>query len=126
MGTVFIGKICEYVGLTLQLINSYSPTISIAKLFDKKTLRFFGGGLTNSLCPLFLKRMGFALHFTAIDHRPIHVHVRKAGAEAIFDVEDEVELRESQGFKIKDLAKAQQLAEENRDLIIQKWNEHLA
>ena len=27
------------------------------------------------------------------DHRPIHVHVRKAGAEAIFDVEDEVELR---------------------------------
>jgi len=42
-----------------------------------------------------------------------HVHVRKAGAEAIFDVEDEVELRESQGFKVKDLAKAQQLAEEN-------------
>ena len=54
------------------------------------------------------------------------MHVRKAGAEAIFDVEDEVELRESQGFKVKDLAKAQQLAEENRNLIIQKWNEHLA
>ena len=60
------------------------------------------------------------------DHRPIHVHVRKAGAEAIFDVKDEVELRESQGFKVKDLAKAQQLAEENRNLIIQKWNERLA
>ena len=42
------------------------------------------------------------------------------------DVEDEVELRESQGFKVKDLAKAQQLAEENRNLIIQKWNERLA
>ena len=53
------------------------------------------------------------------------MHVRKAGAEAIFDVDEEVELRESQGFKIKDLNKAQRLAEENRDLIIQKWNEHL-
>ena len=51
--------------------------------------------------------------------------MRKAGAEAIFDVDEEVELRESQGFKIKDLNKAQRLAEENRDLIIQKWNEHL-
>ena len=68
----------------------------------------------------------FRFAFYSNDHRPIHVHVRKAGAEAIFDVEDEVELRESQGFKVKDLAKAQQLAEENRNLIIQKWNEHLA
>jgi hypothetical protein len=51
--------------------------------------------------------------------------VRKAGVEAIFDVEGEVELRESQGFKIKDLNKAQQLAEENRNIIIQKWNEHI-
>ena len=46
-------------------------------------------------------------------------------AEAIFDVEREVELRESQGLKIKDLNKAQHLAEENRSLIIQKWNEHI-
>jgi hypothetical protein len=36
-----------------------------------------------------------------------------------------VELRESQGFKIKDLNKAQQLEEENKHLIIQKWNEHI-
>jgi hypothetical protein len=39
---------------------------------------------------------------------------------------EKTSLRESQGFKVKDLAKAQQLAEENRNLIIQKWNEHLA
>jgi len=52
--------------------------------------------------------------------------VRKAGAEAIFDVEDKVELRESHGFKMKDLTKAQQLAEDNRSLVIQKWNEHIA
>ena len=100
--------------------------MTIAKFFDKKTLRFLGVGLTNSLCRLFLKRRGFALHFTAMTIDLFMCMCDKAGAEAIFDVEDEVELHESQGFKVKDLAKAQQLAEENRNLIIQKWNEHLA
>lgn len=75
--------------------------------------------------PLVFEKDGFRFTFYSNDHRPIHVHVRKSGGEAIFDVEDGVELRESQGFKIKDLNKAQQLAEENRDLIIEKWNEHL-
>gem|GEM_PF-1672949 len=32
-------------------------------------------------------------------------------------------LRESIGFKTKELSKADKLAEEHRDLIIQKWNE---
>ena len=75
--------------------------------------------------PLVFEKDGFRFAFYSNDHRPIHVHVRKAGAEAIFDVEGEVELRESQGFKIKDLNKAQQLTEENKHLIIQKWNEHI-
>jgi len=75
---------------------------------------------------LVFEKERFRFAFYSNDHRPIHVHVRKAGAEAIFDVEDEVELRESHGFKMKDLTKAQQLAEDNRSLIIQKWNEHIA
>ena len=75
--------------------------------------------------PFFLEKDGFRFAFYSNDHRPIHVQVRKAEAEAIFDVEGEVELRESQGFKIKDLNKAQQLAEESKALIIQKWNEHI-
>jgi hypothetical protein len=75
--------------------------------------------------PLVFEKDGFRFTFYSNDHRPIHVHVRKSGGEAIFDVGDGVELRESQGFKIKDLNKAQQLAEENRGLIIEKWNEHL-
>jgi hypothetical protein len=36
-----------------------------------------------------------------------------------------VELRESHGLKVADLSKAQQRAEEQRDLIIQRWHEHL-
>jgi hypothetical protein len=59
------------------------------------------------------------------DHRPIHVHVRKGDGEAIFNVEDTVDLRESAGMKVRDLARAQELAEENKEIIIKKWYEHL-
>ena len=43
----------------------------------------------------------------------------------MFEVEDGVELRESQGLKVKELAKAEALAEEGRELIIRMWHEHL-
>jgi hypothetical protein len=39
--------------------------------------------------------------------------------------ESAVELRESHGLKVADLSKAQQRAEEQRDLNIQRWHEHL-
>ena len=57
------------------------------------------------------------------EHRPIHVHVRYGGGEAIFEVEQAVELRESQGLKVRELAKAQALATEHQGLIIDKWHE---
>ena len=75
--------------------------------------------------PLIFETDGFKFAFYSNDHLPIHVHVRKSGAEAIFNVEDGVELRESYGFKIGDLSRAQELAEENREIIIQKWHEYL-
>lgn len=59
------------------------------------------------------------------EHRPIHVQVRYGDGEAIFEVEQDVELRESQGLKVRELAKAEKLAAENRNLIIQKWHEHI-
>jgi hypothetical protein len=46
-----------------------------------------------------------------------------AGGEAVFEVEQGVELRESQGLKMRDLAKAQALATEHQGLIIEKWHE---
>ena len=39
--------------------------------------------------------------------------------------EGEVALRESQGLKLKELSRAQELAEENRAIIIEKWHEHI-
>jgi hypothetical protein len=63
--------------------------------------------------------------FYSNEHRPIHVHVRRGDGEAVFEVENGVELRESQGLKVKELFKAETLAEEHRELIIRKWHEHL-
>jgi Domain of unknown function (DUF4160) len=48
------------------------------------------------------------------------------GGEAVFDVEHGVELRESLGLKVRELSRAQELAEEHRELILKKWHEYLA
>ena len=63
--------------------------------------------------------------FYSNEQRPIHVHVRHGGGEAVFDVEQRVELRESQGLKVRELSRAEELATEHRVLIIQKWHEHI-
>jgi hypothetical protein len=72
-----------------------------------------------------LKRTDSGFSFYSNDHRPIHVHVRHGSGEAVLNVEHEVELRESQGLKLRELSKAEKLAEENKKLIIEKWHEHL-
>lgn len=52
-------------------------------------------------------------------------HVRYGGGEAVFDVDEVIELRESQNLKMNELRKAQKLAEENRNLIKEKWYEYI-
>jgi hypothetical protein len=75
--------------------------------------------------PKVFEKDGYKFFFYSNEHRPIHVHVRHGGGEAVFDVEESVALRESQNIKVSELSKAQQLAEENRQLILEKWHEHL-
>lgn len=75
--------------------------------------------------PKVFEKDGYRFFFYSNEHRPIHVHVRYGDGEAVFDVEEAVELRESQDMKLRELAKAQRLAEENRQLILEKWHEHL-
>ncbi len=75
--------------------------------------------------PLVFEKEGFKFAFYSNNHRPIHVHVRKGDGEAILNFEDGVDLRESAGMKVRELARAQELAEENKEIIIRKWYEHL-
>jgi hypothetical protein len=75
--------------------------------------------------PRIFEKDGFRFFFYSNEHLPIHVHVRKGGGEAVFLIEETVQLRESQGLNVSDLGKAQSLAEENKELILSRWNEHL-
>jgi hypothetical protein len=75
--------------------------------------------------PAIFTKNGYRFFFYSNEHRPIHVHVRKGGGEAVFDVEGQVELRESIGLKTAELKAAEDLAVEHRELIILTWHEHL-
>ena len=74
--------------------------------------------------PKVFEKDGYKFAFYGNKHRPIHVHVRYGGGEAVFDLENEVELRESRGLKAGELSKAQMLAEKNKKMLIQKWREY--
>jgi hypothetical protein len=75
--------------------------------------------------PTIFTRNGFRFFFYSNEHRPIHVHVRKGGGEAVFNVEGEIILRESVGLKTAELKAAEDLASEHQQLIIQTWHEHI-
>ena len=75
--------------------------------------------------PIIFEKDGYRFFFYSNEHEPIHVHVRRGGGEAIFDIEEDVELRESQRMKMNELRKALKLVHENQELIMEKWHEHL-
>ena len=75
--------------------------------------------------PKVFDKDGFSFFFYSNEHRPIHIHVRKGGGEAVFNVEGEVVLRESVGLKTRELKDAEDLAAEHRRLIIEAWHEHI-
>ncbi|RZJ17660.1 MAG: DUF4160 domain-containing protein [Acinetobacter sp.] len=66
---------------------------------------------------------GLRFFFYSNEHLPIHVRVRNADGEAKFEVE-EVKLVSNKGLKNKDINLAQSLIEENKEIIIAKWNEY--
>ena len=75
--------------------------------------------------PTIFEQDGYRFFFYSNEHEPIHVHVRRGGGEAIFEMEEQIELRESQSMKMNELRKALKLACENRELIVEKWHEFL-
>jgi len=74
--------------------------------------------------PTIFTKDGFRFFFYSNDHTPIHIHVKRGDGEAVFEVEGEVVLRESVGMNTKELAKAEELAIEQKQLIIRKWHEY--
>jgi len=73
--------------------------------------------------PEVFRKFGFVFFFYSNEgHEPMHIHVRKAGGFAKYWIEP-IELDFSQGMKVKELKTAENLIEENLELIKSKWYE---
>jgi hypothetical protein len=65
---------------------------------------------------------GLRFFFYSNDHEPVHVHVSNSDGEAKFNV-NPLKLVENRGLKPKDIRYAEAAIEENKEIIIQRWNE---
>lgn len=65
---------------------------------------------------------GYRFFFWSNDHEPVHVHVNKGDCDARFSV-DPVEITENYGFKSSELKMIESLIEENKEIIIERWND---
>jgi hypothetical protein len=69
------------------------------------------------------RKLGFVFFFYSNEgDEPMHIHVRKAGGFAKFWIEP-VDLEFSQGLKVSEIRKAEELVFENLEMIKNKWNE---
>lgn len=71
--------------------------------------------------PVIFRFFGLKFFFYANDHEPIHVHITRGGSEAVYLVEDEISLRNNYGFKKNELKLIESIIEENKDIIIEEW-----
>jgi len=71
--------------------------------------------------PTVLVLLGMRFYYWAREHEPIHVHVKKGGAEARFVIEPQIELTENFGFKPHELALAEEVIRENREYLVEHW-----
>jgi len=69
------------------------------------------------------RMLGFVFFFYSNEeNEPMHIHVRKAGGFAKFWIEP-VELEFSQGMKVAEIRKAEELIYDNLEKIKNKWYE---
>ena len=66
---------------------------------------------------------GFRFSFFANDHLPIHIHAIKGKIYAKIQVLPKVELIENKGLTASELKKVIGVVEENKDIIIERWND---
>jgi hypothetical protein len=69
-----------------------------------------------------LRRNGFRVMIYPNDHDPPHVHVFKGGGEAIIDLAP-LGIRTNYRMSGRNLRKALELIEENRDILVAAWDE---
>jgi hypothetical protein len=70
-----------------------------------------------------LRRDGFDFRIYTKDHEPEHVHIVKAGEVVIVVLTNPVSTREIHKMKDKDVRRAVVIAQEERALLLAKWQE---
>jgi hypothetical protein len=76
--------------------------------------------------PVALRVKGYRFFFFSLEgHEPPHIHVEQAERFAKFWL-DPVSLVKSRGFRSNELSEIQKIVEENRDTLLEKWNEHFS
>ncbi|MBR1515310.1 MAG: DUF4160 domain-containing protein [Paludibacteraceae bacterium] len=67
---------------------------------------------------------GYKIYFFANDHEPVHVHIKGNGGTARFELQgDKFELTESDNIKLGDLRRLSKSVNENKTIIVRRWNE---
>ncbi len=76
--------------------------------------------------PVALRVKGYRFFFFSLEgHEPPHIHVEQAERFAKFWL-NPVSLVKSRGFRSNELSEIQKIVEENRDILLEKWNEHFS
>lgn len=73
--------------------------------------------------PTLFIMFGFRFMFYSNDHEPIHIHAIRGNIHAKFNVFPSVELVENNGLKTSELKLVESVIEENKEIIIERWNE---
>ena len=73
--------------------------------------------------PKIFEKDGFSFFFYMNEHVPVHVHVRKQGKIAKFEIVNGCAVLVFGKLSKSDMAKAKELATENSELIVRKWFE---
>lgn len=72
--------------------------------------------------PEIFRFFGYSFFFYSKEHEPIHVHVEGASGYAVFDYDGTAfVLREKHGIKANDMKRIVAVIEENKDIIINRW-----
>lgn len=78
--------------------------------------------------PILFIFFGLRFMFYSNDHEPIHIHVVKGNGKVVehakFSVLPTINLIKNNGLKANELKMAEMIIEENKDIIIEKWNEY--
>lgn len=76
--------------------------------------------------PTVLRVKGYRLFFFSLEgHEPPHIHIEQAERFAKFWL-DPVSLAKSRGFRSSELSEIQNIIEENRASLVEKWNEYFS